>query len=402
MLLQADSFTKAEWDSLSFHMHNLIRTEEQLQAWVELTTDERAAIRATEGKYRWLITPYYAALMDKHNPRCPIRLQAIPNGREMENVPGTEVDPVGDMHNSKTRRIVHKYPNRVVFLVSDTCPVYCRHCTRKFHTTDLEGSYYNQAFAKSYEADFEYIRAHPEIDDVLLTGGDPLILPDHKLEAIISTLRSIPHINIIRLGTRYPVFLPQRVTAEFCAMLARYHPVWLNTHFNHPVEVTADAAAACDRLLRHGVPVQNQSVLLKGVNDDVETMRALVKGLLKIRVRPYYLYHCDNVTGVAHFMTTIDKGRQILDALVGFETGFSVPSYVLTTGLGKIPIQRDYLEQHEGRLVARNYQGRSQDVTLSAYGRATRDGTSADDTPRERIEGSWAPPMDTPALLGPR
>ena len=254
MFYTKNSFDKNEWDSPAFHMHNLIRTEEELSKWVRLTEGEKRAIKAVEGKYLWMITPYYASLMDKEDPNCPIRLQAIPHEDEMRAFKGASVDPVGDTQNTKTRRVIHKYPNRIVLLVSDTCPVYCRHCTRKFHTTDVEGSYFNDNFAKSYEADFEYIRNHKEIDDVLLTGGDPLILSDKKLEYIISTLRSIPHVNIIRLGTRYPVFLPQRVTDEFCAMLAKYHPVWLNTHFNHPVEITEDAAQACDKLIRHGIP----------------------------------------------------------------------------------------------------------------------------------------------------
>lgn len=363
MLCTKDSFSETEWGSLSFHMHNLIRTEEQLSKWVRLTDDEKQAIKAVDGKYLWMITPYYASLMDKDDPKCPIRLQAIPHKNEMKKFKGASVDPVGDTQNTVTRRVIHKYPNRIVLLVSDTCPVYCRHCTRKFHTTDVEGSYFNQNFDKSYEADFEYIRNHKEIDDVLLTGGDPLILPDVKLEQIIKTLRSIPHVNIIRLGTRYPVFMPQRITDGFCSMLAKYHPVWLNTHFNHPVEITDEAAKACDKLICHGIPVQNQSVLLKGINDSVDTMKSLLKGLLRIRVRPYYLYHCDNVTGVSHFMTSIEKGKEIIDSLVGFETGFSVPTYVLTTTLGKIAIQREYITSQNGRLYAHNYKGKSLDVT---------------------------------------
>jgi len=363
MLNTKETFTKAEWDSLPFHMHNLIRTEEQLSKWVRLTDEEKQGIKAVEGKYLWMITPYYASLMDKDDPKCPIRLQAIPHKNEMKQFKGASVDPVGDTQNTVTRRVIHKYPNRIVLLVSDTCPVYCRHCTRKFHTTDMAGSYFNDNYGKSYEMDFEYIRNNQQIDDVLLTGGDPLILSDAKLEYIIKTLRSIPHVNIIRLGTRYPVFLPQRITDEFCAMLAMYHPVWLNTHFNHPVEVTEEAAEACDKLMRYGIPVQNQSVLLKGVNDSVDTMKALLKSLLRIRVRPYYLYHCDNVTGVSHFMTSIEKGQEIIDSLVGFETGFSVPTYVLTTTLGKIAIQREYITSDNGRFIARNYQGKSLDVT---------------------------------------
>ncbi len=302
--------------------------------------------------------------MDKYDANCPIRLQTIPHLREMKIETNSDNDPVGDTSNLKTARVIHKYPNRIVLLVSDTCPVYCRHCTRKFHTTDVEGTYFGSDLAASYEEDFAYIESHPEIDDVLLTGGDPLIHYDKFLEVIIKRLRSIKHINIIRIGSRYPVFAPQRITEKFCQMLEKYHPIWVNTHFNHPKEVTEEAATACDRLLRHGIPVQNQSVLLKGINDDVETMRSLLKALLRIRVRPYYLYHCDNVSGVSHFMTTLEKGKEIMDAMVGFETGFSVPQYVVTTTLGKLAVNREYvITQEDGRIIGRNYKKESLDVT---------------------------------------
>lgn len=363
MYQSRSSFAVEQWRDWRFHMTNLIRNKDGIGQWISLTPAEEAAIDAVRGTYRWMVTPYYASLMDKFNDRCPIRLQALPHLDEMRVDPTAEVDPVGDMLNLKTRRVVHKYPNRVVILVSDTCPVYCRHCTRKYHTTDINGTYFNTSLDKSYDADLEYIQSHPEIDDVLLTGGDPLILPDSKLEQIIRALRAIPHVNIIRLGTRYPVLLPQRVTDEMCRMLERYHPIWVSTHFNHPVEITEEAAAACDRLLRHGIPVQNQTVLLKGINDDPETMRALLKGLVGIRVRPYYLYHCDNVSGVSHFATSIETGLEIMEALQGFETGFSVPSYVLTTKLGKIPVQRPYLTEFGGRHFARNYKKAVEDVT---------------------------------------
>lgn len=357
------SYEPADWNNWKFQLKHSIRNGEQMAEWVNLTENERKAIDAVEGKYRWIVTPYYASIMDSEDENCPVRLQSIPHMNEMKTVISSDVDPVGDTINLKTRRVVHKYPNRIVFLVSDTCPVYCRHCTRKFHTTDLKGTYYGTDKSMSYDEDFEYIEQHPEINDVLLTGGDPLTLTDKALETIISRLRSIPHINIIRLGSRYPVFLPQRITEDLCSMLEKYHPVWLNTHFNHPKEITEESAAACDKLLRHGIPVQNQSVLLKGINDDLETMRKLIRGLLSIRVRPYYLYHCDNVTGVSHFSTTIEKGLELMDGLIGFETGFSVPAYVITTKLGKIPIQRPYIVNEEGRTYVNNYKKQSLDIT---------------------------------------
>lgn len=363
MYLSKESFTKEQWEDKTFHNRNLIKTKEDLEKWVKLTPEEIEAIEQTSSKYLWSITPYYADLMDKEDPNCPVRLQAIPHLKELEQASFSDDDPVGDTDNLKTRRVVHKYPNRIVLLVSDTCPVYCRHCTRKFHTTDKSGTYYDENYDPSYEPDFEYIRNHPEIDDVLLTGGDPLFLSDKKLEFIIKSLREIPHINIIRIGSRYPALLPQRITKSFCEMLEKYHPVWLNTHFNHSVEITPEASNACDMLLRHGIPVQNQSVLLKGVNDDKDVMRQLLKDLLHIRVRPYYLYHCDNVTGVSHFRTSLEEGKDIMESLHGFETGFSVPSYVVTTTLGKIPVQKGHIDEVGERLVASNYKGKTLDIT---------------------------------------
>lgn len=337
-------------------MQHRITTLDQLRKWIDPTPEEQAGIAACAGKYRWAVTPYYAALMDRRDPACPIRRQAIPSVSEMRPPPNSAVDPVGDVTFRQTNRVVHKYPDRVIVLVTSVCPVYCRHCTRKFHTTDTDGTYFGESEAASWEPDFAYIEAHPEIRDVLLTGGDPLMYSDERLEPIIAGLRAIPHVEIIRIGSRFPVLLPQRITPELCAMLDRYQPVWLNTHFNHPKEITPEAAAACDRLLRHGVVVQNQSVLLRGINDDPATMRDLLAGLLKIRVRPYYLYHCDNVTGVSHFATTLDRGRDIMKSLQGWFTGFGVPQYVLTTPLGKIPIADSGLHTDpDGRLWVENY-----------------------------------------------
>lgn len=345
------------WTDWRSQLKHRITTLEELREWIRVSPDEEAAIRACNGKYRWSITPYYASLMDREDPLCPIRLQAVPHTQEFMTFPGADPDPVGDRIYRKTNRVVHKYPDRVILLVTEACAVYCRHCTRKYHTTDLEGSYFETSEASSWEQDFEYIASHPEIRDVLLTGGDPLTYSDEKLELIISRLRKIPHVEIIRMGSRYPVLLPQRVTPEFCAMLEKYHPIWLNTHFNHPKEITPEAAAACDRLLRHGVPVQNQTVLLKGINDDLETMKALLKGLLKIRVRPYYLYHCDNVTGVSHFATTVEKGREIMRGLLGHMTGFAIPQYIVTTKLGKIPLWEEQFHQDENGYWLENYKG---------------------------------------------
>jgi lysine 2,3-aminomutase len=348
-----------DWNNWRAQFRNRIQTVEALKEYIQLSPEEEKAIRKSEGLYRWAVTPYYASLMDPNDPNCPIRLQALPTAEELIPNMYSDVDPVGDMKYRVTNRIIHKYPDRIVMLVTEQCSVYCRHCTRKYHTTDVNGTYFERQEAESFEEDFKYIEKHPEIRDVLLTGGDPLTYSDERLEHIISRLRSIPHVEIIRIGTRYPVLLPQRITKEFCEMLEKYHPVWLNTHFNHPKEITEESARACDLLLKHGVPVQNQSVLLKGINDDIETMKALLHGLLKIRVRPYYLYHCDNVTGVSHFMTPLEKGLEILRGLVGFTTGFAIPTYVLTTINGKIPISLDTIISYtEEGLTLRSYEGK--------------------------------------------
>lgn len=343
------------WSDWRSQLQHRISTVEELRKWINVTPEEEQAIQESAGKYRWSITPHYAALMDKDDPLCPIRQQSVPSLQEFMSFTGADPDPVGDRTYRKTNRVVHKYPDRVIFLITEVCAVYCRHCTRKYHTTDLSGTYFESNEAASWEQDFEYIASHPEIRDVLLTGGDPLTYSDEKLELIISRLRKIPHVEIIRIGSRYPVLLPQRITPEFCAMLEKYHPIWLNTHFNHPKEITPEAAEACDRLLRHGVPVQNQTVLLKGINDDLETMRSLLKELLKIRVRPYYLYHCDNVTGVSHFVTSVKKGQEIMRGLLGHMTGFAVPQYIVTTKLGKIPLWEEQFHQDDQGYWLENY-----------------------------------------------
>lgn len=347
-----------DWEDWRSHLKHAIRTEEALRAWIEVTPVEVEAIRATSPQYRWQITPYYASLMDPHDPKCPIRRQAVPSLDELKPHPHASVDPVGDRDFRKTRRVVHKYPDRIILLVTEACPVYCRHCTRKYHTTDRRGTYFDKSADVHWKADFAYIEQHSEIRDVLLTGGDPLTLPDAALEPILKRLRAIPHVEVIRIGSRYPVLLPQRITSAFCEMLDRYQPIWLNTHFNHPKELTDKAAAACDRLLRHGVPVQNQTVLLKGINDDADTLQALLHGLLKIRVRPYYLYHCDNVVGVSHFATSLTEGRALMQELRGYTTGFAVPQYVLTTPLGKIPLDEDHLAQEGEDVWVTNYKGK--------------------------------------------
>ena len=363
--------SQTNWSDWRWHMANRIRTVDQLQKWIDVSDAEEYAIEHTKQSYKFSITPYYASLMDKSDPNCPIRRQAIPSHDELTVYPGADVDPVGDTRYRKTNRIIHKYPDRVVLMVTETCPVYCRHCTRKFHTTSKSGTYFREREALSFEEDFQYIANTPSIRDVLLTGGDPLVYSDSKLETIICRLRSIPHVEIIRIGSRFPVLLPQRITEKFCSMLEKYHPLWLNTHFNHPREITPLAAEACDRLIRHGIPVQNQSVLLKGINDNLETMRRLLCELLRIRVRPYYLYHCDNVVGVSHFLTSIEAGKALMAGMYGNITGFALPSYIITTHLGKIPITREHVRRQGDHYFLEGYQGHTMIYEEPAIPQAT-------------------------------
>ncbi len=346
-----------DWDDWRAQLQHRITTLEALEEWITLTAAEAQAIAACSGKYRWSITPYYASLMDPEDPSCPVRQLSVPRLEEFAAYPGASVDPVGDTLHRRTNRVIHKYPDRAILLVTELCAVYCRHCTRKYHTADLTGTYFGEGESASWEPDFAYIEGHPELRDILLTGGDPLLYADERLELILTRLRAIPHVEIIRIGSRTPVVLPQRITENLAAMLERYHPLWFNTHFNHPKEITPAAAAACDRLLRHGIVVQNQSVLLKGINDDLPTMRRLLTELLEIRVRPYYLYHCDNAVGISQFVTTLEEGRALMRGLRGHITGFAVPEYVITTPLGKITLCEERLHKDESGYWVENYRG---------------------------------------------
>jgi lysine 2,3-aminomutase len=345
------------WADWGWHLRNAIRSVRALEEWIDVAPEERRGISLTEARYRWQITPYYASLMDLSNPCCPIRLQAIPSAAEMETIAGSSMDPVDELAHRKTNRVTHKYPDRVILNLTRVCPVYCRHCTRKYHTTDREGSYFAGHESDSLEPDLAYIASDSRIRDVLVTGGDPLSYPDERLDRLLSALREIPHVEIIRIGTRFPVLLPQRITPSLCEVLARYHPIWLTTHFNHPREVTPEAASACDLLSRHGIPVQNQTVLLKGVNDDPDTMMALVHALLKIRVRPYYLYHCDRQTGVSHFETSIETGHAIMNRLWGWTTGFAIPRYIITSPVGKVSLEEPQIRDLGDELVLRGWAG---------------------------------------------
>jgi lysine 2,3-aminomutase len=328
-------------------LKNRISSVEALSQYVHLTPEEIEGIEKASSRFRWAVTPYYASLMARDDPNCPIRRQAIPSPLELYDVAGVP-DPLLEEQQRVAPGVLKIYPDRVAFLVTNRCPTLCRHCLRK----RLAGTEDRHLPKEQVEAALDYLRATPEIRDVLLTGGDALMLEDEPLEELLTKLREIPHIEIIRLGTRTPCTLPQRITPELCRMLEKFHPLYLNTQFNHPKEITADAAGACDMLSRAGIPLGNQSVLLKGINDDVKTMKALIHRLLQIRVRPYYLYQCQLLSGTAHFRTSIETGMYIMRKLRGFTSGLGIPTYVLDTPYGKTPLNPTYALGRKGDCFA--------------------------------------------------
>jgi lysine 2,3-aminomutase len=350
--------TPAEhWDDWRWQFRNRITTVEALSKYVRLIPQERSQLRLVSIKYPLAITPYYLSLMNPDDPTDPIRRQSIPAPEELSMAFVGMEDPLSEGEHSVVPGLVHRYPDRVLMVLTDICPMLCRHCTRKREWR--HGGWVRTP--QEIEAMLGYIRNHREVRDVIVSGGDPLTLSTQRLEEVLAGIRSISHVEIIRIGTRVPVVMPQRIDDELCNMLSKYGPIWLNTHFNHPRELTPDAARACDRLVRAGVPVNNQSVLLKGVNDSVATQLKLCQGLLKIKVRPYYLFQCDDVQGTEHFWTPVETGINIIQGMRGFTSGLAVPTYVidLPNGGGKIPVQPDYiLERGPEELTVRNYQGK--------------------------------------------
>jgi lysine 2,3-aminomutase len=334
-----------DWTSWTWQMRHRIRTAEDLARFVKPTPDEARAIPALGERFRFVITPYYASLM-ADDPDCPIRKQVVPRLAELDDPAGL-ADPLDEVAHSPVKNVVRVYPDRIAFCVNNECALYCRYCLRKRMVGDEDWVMQRRDLG----AALAWIRATPEIRDVLLTGGDPLTYSDEKLGWLLGELRAIPHVELIRLGTRFPVTLPFRVTHELCRLIERHHPVWVNTHFNHPKELTPEAAAACDRLLRAGCPVGNQSVLLAGVNDDVATMKALCEGLVRMRVRPYYCYQAQLLEGTAHFRVPIERGIEIFRALRGRTSGFAIPLYVLDTPYGKVPLDYPYVKGRDGDFV---------------------------------------------------
>jgi len=345
----------SRWDDWKWQIANRITTIEQLQRYIDLTEEERRGIEAASGQFTWAITPYYASLMDRSDRRCPIRMQAVPSMEELFDDLGI-ADPLEEGPNSPVDLVIHVYPDRVAFCVGNRCGVYCRHCLRKERMVGKPDVDFSQ---EKIDEGIEYIRRNPQIRDVLLTGGDPLMMSDTRIEQIIARIRAIESVEVIRIGTRTPCTLPQRITDELCRMLEKYHPLYLNTQFNHPREITPEAEAACARLASAGIPLGNQSVLLRGINDDVATMKKLCTELMRIRVRPYYLYQCQTLSGTRHLRTPIEKGIEILQQLQGYTSGLAVPKYMLDTPYGKIPISASYVVGRDGDdMVLRTYDGR--------------------------------------------
>jgi lysine 2,3-aminomutase len=324
-------------------MRHRIRDAEALAEWIEPSEDERRAIAELARRFHFVITPYYASLMDPDDPECPIRRQVVPRTAEARDAAGL-ADPLDEVAHSPVKNVIRVYPDRIAFCVNNECALYCRFCLRKRMVGEPEWAMKKRELA----AALDWIRATPEIRDVLLTGGDPLVFSDDRLEWLLAALRDIPHVEIIRLGTRLPVTLPFRVTDDLVRMLAAFHPLWVNTHFNHPAELTPEAAEACDRLAGAGIPLGNQSVLLRGINDDPATMKALCQGLVRLRVRPYYCYQAQLLEGTAHFRTPIERGVELFRQLRGRTSGFALPQYVLDTPHGKVPLSHPFLRGREG------------------------------------------------------
>jgi lysine 2,3-aminomutase len=356
----------SDWADWRWHQQNRVTTEAELSRFVALTEDERAAITATESRFRMAITPYYLDLIDPDDPSCPIRRQAIPSSGELRVWPGERPDPLDEEGHMPVPGLTHRYPDRALLYTTHNCAMYCRFCTRKRKVSDPES-----ALAKTeLDVGLDYIRRTEAVRDVIVSGGDPLSLSNERLAAIFEALSAIPHVETVRIGTRNLVTLPQRVDAGFCDVLRAYQSrhlaLWFMTHFNHPKECTTDSWDAADRVTASGTPIQNQMVLLRGVNDSVQTVAELNRRLLRMRVKPYYILHADLEEGIGHFRTKIADGMAIIDGLRGHVSGLAVPQYVvdLPEGGGKVPVIPDYEVSRptpagESRWVFRNYRGRT-------------------------------------------
>lgn len=347
----------SDWHDWRWQQRKRFRLIDQLEKVIYISEGERLAFEKSNAMFHMGITPYYASLMDKEDPKCPIRLQSVPQMGELDILPSDLEDPLAEERDMPVPGITHRYPDRVLFYTTHNCPVYCRHCTRKRKVSDPS----SMAAKEQIEVAIEYIEKTKSIRDIVISGGDPLSLSDERLDYILTRLRAIPHVEIFRMGTRNLVTLPQRVTDDFVNMLRKHQPVFVNTHFNHPKECTAEALDACRRLADAGCVMGNQMVLLKGVNDDYRIVKELNHRLLLMRVRPYYIYQCDLSQGISHFRTSIETGLAIMEKLRGHTSGLAVPTYVVDApgGGGKIPLLPKYVVSHKGKeLVLRNFQNR--------------------------------------------
>ncbi|MCE2693591.1 MAG: KamA family radical SAM protein [Verrucomicrobiaceae bacterium] len=347
-----------DWNNAAWQLRNRVTTLKQLEQHLTLSEEERAGVLLSGNKLAMSITPHYFNLMDAADPGCPIRRQVIPRIEETWEDPDEMSDPCGEDSHMPVPGLVHRYPDRVLFLVTDRCASYCRYCTRSRVVSGVG----EQELHTEFEAALRYLERHTEVRDVLLSGGDPLLFSDAKLDALLTRLRAIKHLEFIRIGSRVPIFLPQRITPELCRMLQKHHPLWLSIHTNHPRELTTEVRDGLALLANHGVPLGNQSVLLRGVNDNAEVMKSLVHKLLMCRVRPYYLYQCDLIQGSSHLRTSVADGIEIIEQLRGHTTGYAIPQFVIDApgGGGKVPLNPDYvLLRDEQRVLIRNYEGKT-------------------------------------------
>ncbi|MGE5197412.1 MAG: KamA family radical SAM protein [Deltaproteobacteria bacterium] len=348
-----------DWEDWHWQIKHRIRTKEELAQVIKFSAEEETGIKNATGRLSLAITPYWATLMDSEDPNCPIRRQAVPVAAESSVSPHEMVDPCAEDRDSPVPHLVHRYPDRVLLLATEHCAMYCRHCTRR----RLVGEHVREEVNSTsrFDAAIEYLKSNKKIRDVLISGGDPLTLEDDILENLIQKIRSISHIEFLRIGTRMPVSLPQRITEKLVNMLKKYSPLWISIHFNHPKEITKRCKIACDMLSEGGIPLGSQTVLLKGINDRPYIMKKLMHELLQIRVRPYYIYQCDPVRGTQHFRTPVAVGINIVEKLRGHTSGYAVPTYVIDGpgGGGKIPVGPNYiLSQAKGKYVLRNYKGK--------------------------------------------
>ncbi|MFZ0283262.1 MAG: KamA family radical SAM protein [Bacteroidales bacterium] len=347
--------TLESWNDWKWQLRNAFTSIEDLKKIMRLSNKEIMAINNLKGRLPLRITPYFASLICDTKPGHPLRRNVVPVVEELIETRSEQSDPLHEKSFSPVKGIVHRYPDRVLFTVTQVCSNYCRYCTRSHSVGRLD-----RLGRQDFEKAFSYISAHKEVRDVLISGGDPLTLSDDMLDYILSNIRKIEHVEIIRIGTRTPVVLPQRITDGLINVLRKYHPLFISLHFSHPSEITDECAKACIKLADGGFPLGSQTVLLKGINDNVPTMKELMHRLLKVRVRPYYLYQCDLIPGSGHFRTTVKKGLEIIKGLRGFTSGYAVPTFVIDApgGGGKIPLLPDYVVEHnDEHIVMRNYKG---------------------------------------------